>query len=521
MTVTHEPASPALRGEPASPALSGRIRTQPSRLLQAEVLKPQFDYEVRRLLPHYLEIEKALLAEYLRLGLIQSADAALIAGLLDQINARTLIADPKANMSDIALAIERYVESRLPDPVPAWHVDRSRNDYQAAAQLMFGRAELARLALELRTFGLSAHRRALATVELPMPGQTHFQAAQITSPGFHLAALVEEVVGSLRRLLAVYDEIDVCPLGAGAMAGQELDWDCPRLAELTGFARPLRHALVAVASRSWVLRIAGELALLGVVLSRFATDFIIWGSSDSGFIDLPDEFSGLSSAMPQKKNFTILERIRGRTAHLAAYHADFVLGQRNTPFTNLVEVSKEAGSGLWPLLQTTRSVLRLFRAVIDEVRFQADRLRAAAAREFLGGFTLANLLTLRAGVPYRQAQVVAGGYIVEAMARGLSPQAPDAALLAEVARGRGYEISLSEAELGRVFSVDEGLSAKRTPGSANPRAVRGLLAEQGADLAFLGREWTARRKVLSEARRRLAAILSRTASEAAKDGTNP
>ncbi len=61
---------------------------------------------------------------------------------------------------------------------------------------------------------------------------------------------------------------------------------------------------------------------------------------------------------------------------------------------------------------TLGSVLRLFGAVLENLRFREDRMREACESEYLGGFTLANLLTLRAGVPWRTAQVVAGRYIV-------------------------------------------------------------------------------------------------------------
>jgi argininosuccinate lyase len=69
-----------------------------------------------------------------------------------------------------------------------------------------------------------------------------------------------------------------------------------------------------------------------LILSRFCTDLSLWGSNEYGFLDLPDTFASISSAMPHKKNFTILERIRGETAHLATLHLDFLLGQRSTPY---------------------------------------------------------------------------------------------------------------------------------------------------------------------------------------------
>jgi argininosuccinate lyase len=487
--------------------LSGRIDAAPSEVWHDEVLAPQFEYELRHLLPHYLAIEKVLLLEYRRLALLDGAQCAAIAARLHEITPESITADPLANTSDIAFAIERHVTGGPVEPPPAWHADRSRNDLQATAQLMFVREQVLSLVEALLVLDGTAARLAVDTAELPMPGYTHLQAAQIITPGFWLAALCAEVQRTLHRLVLSYQELDAAPLGAGAMAGQELPWDRQRMAALLGFGAPQPHALVAVASRGAALSVAADLSGLGVALSRFCTDLMTWGSSEYRFIDLPDALSGISSAMPQKKNFPILERIRGRTAHLCSLHLDMAIGQRNTPYTNMVEVSKEAGAHLFGLFETARSLLRLFTTVLDELRFDAEAMRAACEREYLGGFTLANLLTLRAGVPWRQAQVIAGRYVVAAIERDLPPAKPDGALLVSIAAEAGYQVGDGEALgavlLAEAFSVPGALQAKRSAGSTNPRAVIELLDAQRREHDELAVWVQARRAVLRQAAEKL------------------
>lgn len=472
--------------------LSGRVKDGPSELLRTEVLDPQFRYEVDTLLPYYVAIEKALLAEYVRMELLSAEQASGIEALLDSVTQETMIARGQASMSDVAFTLERHVEDGLAVPVPAWHVDRSRNDYQACAQLLFGRARLVDVAETLLEFGRSAHRLAGRHTEQPMPGYTHLQAAQVISPGFYLAAVSELVLHGLRRLLYTYDGIDACPLGAGAMSGQELAWDRERLARLLGFQRVESLALTSVAHRGWTLEITAEFGNLGVALSRFATDLMAWGSSAYGYLDLPDELSGVSSAMPQKKNFPVLERIRGRLAHLSAFHLDTVLGQRNTAFANSVEVSKEAGSLLPQAFDAFESVLRLFSTVLGQVRFDAERMTEACEREFLGGFALANRLTLTERVPWRRAQVIAGRYIVAAMAAGLWPAQTDPDLLGRTAVESGVELADPGAALEGVFDVRGALWSPRSSGSTHPHAVAEVLETQAGELARLAEEWARR-----------------------------
>ncbi|GIV95399.1 MAG: argininosuccinate lyase [Herpetosiphonaceae bacterium] len=466
-------------------SLTGRIASGPSDVLIDEVLRPQFDYELANLLPDYLLIEQALLAEYVRLEVLTADDARRIAGLLAAITPELLMAKAALSMTDIAFAIETMVMQQLQPDVPRWHVDRSRNDLQACAQLMGGRRQLLMVADGLRALIKTAIDLAGRTTHIPMPGYTHYQAAQVITPGFYFSAFAGQMLRSLEQLLAIYRVINECPLGAGALSGQDLPWDRERLALLLGFERAQPHALPSVASREWALRISAELAILGTTLSRFVTDLLLWGSSGYGFIDLPDQLAGISSAMPQKKNFPVLERIRGRTAHMSALFVDLAMGQRSTPFTNLVEVSKEAGANLMLQLMSARSTLRLLSLVLEHLRFREDRLRAACEEEFFGGFRLANTLTLEYGLPYRRAQVLAGRYIMAAMERDLKPMDVDPSLLAEICAAEGYAVDMDSSTLQHIFAVETNVIEKQSAGSTSPPAVEELLKSQREQLRAL------------------------------------
>jgi argininosuccinate lyase len=487
--------------------LTGRIAATPSAVWHEEVLAPQFAYDVEHLLRHYVAIEKVLLLEYRRMGLVDAAGVATIAARLDTLRAERLGADPAGNLSDLSFAVERHITSGSGEVFAAWHADRSRNDAQACAQLLAAREQLADAALDLIAFGRATTALAATGVEEPMPGYTHGQAAQVVTPGFYLAALSAETLAASRRLLRTYDEIDASPLGAGAMAGQELGWDRDRMAALLGFRGTQPHALVAVASRGWALSIATDVAAFGVALSRFATDLMAWGGSQYGFVELPDELAGISAAMPQKRNYPVLERIRGRSAHLVSYAFDLATGQRNTPYANSVEVPKEAGRHLRTLLDTLRSTLRLARAVMENLTFRADRMRAACEREYLGALTLANRLTLSAGIPWRTAQVVAGRYVTAATRQGRTPAEPDGALLEAIAAEAGYPLAGADRLMAEAFDVDAGLRAKTSAGSTHPDRVRELLEDQEREYAGLSGSWRERAAVVSAAAARLEAEL--------------
>lgn len=487
--------------------LTGRINAAPHAFLHEWVLEPQFRYELEHLFRWYILIEKVLLLEYERMGLLKKETVADVATILKQMTPETLIADPKMNMSDISFAIEQYVSQRVTKSMHNWHVDRSRNDLQACAQLLFCRDQVLSLVELFFVFAHTVHHLALKNTTVIMPGYTHYQAAQVISVGFYLAALSEQGIALLKRLLTVYDEINLCPLGAGAMAGQQLLWDRYFMAKLLGFAGPQRHALISVASRDWVLKVAGEFSIFSIAISRFVTDFISWGSSAYGFIELPDELSSISSAMPQKKNYPILERIRGKASHISAFYLDFMQGQHNTPYMNLVEVSKEAGSYLISLFRTIQLIVQLFIIVVEHVHFRKDQMKAACEQKYIGGFTLANYLTLQENIPYRTSQAIAGYYIAEAMRNDIKPWQVDSALLQSAGRFYGYQVHLPDEVLQSIFNVEKDLHRKQSLGSSNPNAVEALLAFQQEEIETLRIQWDQRRKSVEDAYQQIDCLL--------------
>lgn len=480
--------------------LTGRLTETPDDFITREFLAPQFRHEATHLFEWYVLIEKALLCEYRRLGVVSSRQVSQLAAALGGLTSEGLIDGADEALTDIALAMETSVVAALREPVPTWHVDRSRNDLQACAQLLYGRDQVIEIAAMLVQLAEVACERAAQDVTSPMPGYTHMQSAQVITPGFYLSAVVEHALRVLSRLLSTYDRINFSPLGAGPMAGQELGWDRVWLARAVGCVGPVPHALAAVASRDWLLDVAADIACAGVGLSRFLTDLMVWSSSAYGLVELPDELAGISAAMPQKKNYPLLERLRGRTAHLTAFHVDFATGQRNTPYSNMVEVSKEAGLHAGEMFAAIRTVLAGVTVVVGNLRWRTDRMRTACDEDYFGGFSLANELTLKAGVPWRTAQIIVGRYVTIVLAEGQGrADFRNPAALRTAAAEAGYPLDDPGSYLTDSVDLDAQLRVKVSSGSTSPASVTALLAEQRIRLDALSAEWNARRTAVREA----------------------
>lgn len=457
---------------------TGRLMEHPNTYIHDELLYPQFQYEIKNLLVYYIAIEKVMSIEYERMGILSSEDLHSILEALDRITDHSLVADPSKNMTDILFAIEQNVKSNISSDIVAWHLDRSRNDVQATAQLMFARDQLLEIITDLNLLADCIQPLAMEHTSTQMPGYTHYQSAQIISVGFYFSGVLEQISQVVERLCFHWRSIDECPLGSGAMAGLELPWDRERMATMLGFEKCCRHALKGIASKDFMLLIGAELSNASVTFSRFITDFMNWGSSDYRFFDLPDNLCSISSAMPQKKNFTILERIRGKFAHIPAYYMDIVMGQQRTPYTNMVETSKEGGNQFSILMATMSTAIQLLTHVVPNMKFDAVHMNERCKVEFFGGFSLANQLTLKFNISYREAQILAGKYITFMIDQHRIPEDVDAEYLQLLCVEAGYSVEISSTMLKQCFSTDEALLTKRSKGSTHPDEVLYLLSLQ-------------------------------------------
>ncbi|MDW4525512.1 lyase family protein [Rossellomorea marisflavi] len=470
--------------------LTGRITKEPNSFINQHILEPHFAFELEHLTNHYIEIELVMNREYERLGLINHEERLALDEALKKVDISVIQADPSQNMSDMSFAIEKFVESQLDSCVPVrWHSDRSRNDVQSCAQAMFLKEQVVELEQKVEDLIGILINRSQESTKLPLPGKTHYQPAQVITPAFYFLSIVEELTHIRKVLLNVFDYIDQCPLGSGAMAGLEYAWDRQRMAEELGFRKPKDTALASIASKQGILEVAAAQGNLGVLISRLATDLMDW--LIDGYIDLPDELSGISSAMPQKKNYPIMERIRGQNAHMITFYTGIALSQKNTPFTNLVETAKEGGKYVGELFHTSKVNLSLMRIVLENLSFIEEKMLDDCSKGFFGGFAFANHLTREYDVPNRKAQSIVGEIIRTAIEKGVSPSGVENVLVQEVCHKHGYSIRMDQESILALFSIPHNVN-KQTSGSTNPASVEALLHEYLAVNHEIGQRWEKR-----------------------------
>jgi argininosuccinate lyase len=305
--------------------------------------------------------------------------------------------------------IHSYVELRLIEragPVGGkLHTGRSRNDQVATDVRLWLREQAAALDEALAALIRAAADRAEAEVEVLMPGYTHLQPAQPLRWSHWLLSHAWAWQRDRARLADLLERVNVLPLGSGALAGCPFPIDRTALARDLGFAQVSPNSIDAVSDRDFIAEFLFWAALLGVHLSRWAEDLILWSSREFGFVTLADAYSTGSSLMPQKKNPDALELLRGKSGRLVGALIALLTTLKGLPsaYDKDLQEDKEP---LFDAVDTLALALPAAQGVLETLSIHPERMMAALGDELLAT-DLADAL-VRRGVPFRQSHHLVG-----------------------------------------------------------------------------------------------------------------
>jgi len=227
----------------------------------------------------------------------------VLAQLLERVQAGSFV--PKDQDEDVHSSLERgIIEIAGADLGGKLRAGRSRNDQIATlirSYLMDEAVVIENLVRELIEVITDRAQEHLGSA---IPGRTHMQHAQPVLLSHHLLAHAWPLVRDLERLRDWRVRANVSPYGAGALAGSSLGLDPNLVANELGFAATTQNSIDGTSARDVVSEFTFVMSLIGINLSRFAEEIIIWATAEFGYIKLDDAYSTGSSIMPQKKKGT-------------------------------------------------------------------------------------------------------------------------------------------------------------------------------------------------------------------------
>jgi len=319
-------------------------------------------------------------------------------------------------LEDIHMNIESRLSEKIGEAGKRLHTGRSRNDQVALDIRLYLRDEIVEISAYLDLLIDALIEQAEKNIEVIMPGYTHLQTAQPILFSHHLMAYVEMFRRDRGRMEDCLRRMDVCPLGAGALAGTTFPIDREHVAEQLDFPGVTRNSLDSVSDRDFALEFLAASSILMMHLSRFSEELILWSTSEFRFIDLSDGFCTGSSIMPQKKNPDVPELVRGKTGRVYGNLMALLTVMKGLPLAYNKDMQEDK-EPLFDTIDTVKGSLKIFVDMIRELRVNATRMRAAAAGGYSTATDVADYL-VRKGMPFRDAHEVVGKSVAYCIATG-------------------------------------------------------------------------------------------------------
>lgn len=202
---------------------------------------------------------------------------------------------------DIHMNIERILHSLIGDEANKLHTGRSRNDQVALDMHLYLRQHILQFVKQLSEINQVLLQLAETNIDVIMPGYTHLQRAEPVRFSHHMMAYFNMFYRDTQRLIDSFSRVNICPLGAGALAGSGVLVDRNYVAQLLNFEGIYTNSLDAVSDRDFVAEFLFNASLIMMHFSKLSEEIILWCSQEFAFIELDDQFCTGSSMMPQKK----------------------------------------------------------------------------------------------------------------------------------------------------------------------------------------------------------------------------
>ena len=336
-----------------------------------------------------------------------SADA-LTSGLDELLAELDRIGGPPATSDDedVHSYVERELTERIGDHGRRLHVARSRNDQVATDFRLYCKGFCLRLATAVLELLDVLGQRAEEEAETVAPGFTHLQVAQPVTLGHYFLALFEMHRRDVDNILYAYTMADVCPLGAGALAGVSFDVDREYVAAELCFSQVARNSLDAVSDRDFVSAVLQACVTLSGHLSRWAEDLVIWASPGFAMVRFDDAFATGSSMLPQKLNPDVAELTRAKAGAIAGAAVGWQATLKGVPLSYALDMQEDKRA-VFRVEDDVLAALRALTGALRTLTVNRERMAEVASLGHPTAIEIADYLTER-GVPFRDAHAAVG-----------------------------------------------------------------------------------------------------------------
>ncbi len=388
-----------------------------------------------------------------------------ISGILEDVERGKLMIG--SEYEDIHSFVEATLIDRIGDVGKKLHTGRSRNDQVALDMRLYTRKEVVNIKNLVKDLLLVLHDLMKQHIDTYMPGFTHLQKAQPITLSHHFGAYMEMFKRDYGRLCDIYERMNYCPLGAGALAGTTYPLDRELTAELLGFRGATLNSMDSVSDRDYLIELLSAMATIMMHLSRFSEEIIIWNSNEYQFVELDDAYSTGSSIMPQKKNPDIAELVRGKTGRVYGALMQILTTMKGIPLAYNKDMQEDK-EFTFDAIDTVKGCLALFTGMIKTMTVNKSVMESSAKNGFTNATDAADYL-VNHGIPFRDAHGIVGQLVLYCIERNIS--------LEEMSIEEYKKISpVFEKDIYEAISLKTCVEKRETIGAPGRKAMEQVIA---------------------------------------------
>jgi argininosuccinate lyase len=447
----------------------------PARIYKENVLADCFEDAKRYFLEAYHEVDLAHAIMLAEQKIITETELRALLTTLRKLDFDSIRrAEYDGSFEDLFYYLQREITRNCdPDTAGKLHTARSRNDIDVTIYRLYLRRQTLRLLRE--TMNLRANFLNLVAQhhESLIPAYTHTQPAQPSTLAHFLLAMAENLGRDIKRLHRAFDNMNLCPLGAGAITTTGFPINRHRVAELLGFYAPTVNSYGSIASVDYFTETLGATSALLVNVGKFAQEFLLMATMEFNVIRLPDSYVQGSSIMPQKRNPVAIEHIRAIASKALGQSLGVITSVHNTPFGDINDVEDDLQPLIYNAIRDATRAVALFAGTIQSATFNLETLRRRAGENFITVTELADTIVRRENLSFRIAHSIVAKSVHAAIEQGGEITHP---ILQTAAREiLGHELSLSAADLQQTLSPENFVSIRTIYGGPAPEETRRAL----------------------------------------------
>ena len=383
----------------------GRFDSAPADAMAALSKSVHFDW---RLAPYEIEVNLIHLKNLVDQGVVSKENGKKIENAL--LDLAKDIGSGSFKYTDIDedvhSAIERGLTERCGEVGGAIRAGRSRNDVVVTDFKLYLIDHLLEIASQISAMAKVINTQAANNLDVIAPGFTHTQHAQPITFAQELSKHSHALLRDIDRIFDWLKRNSFSPFGAGALAGSSIQPNPDKVAKDLGFSGPMANSIDAVGDRDFAAEALFNLAMLGVHLSKIGEEFVLWSSTEFGWVKIADAYSTGSSIMPQKKNADIAELARGKSGRFIGNLTSLLVVLKGLPFAYNRDLQEDKE----PVFDSVDQLLILLPAItgmIETAQFNSAVISKGAADGFSLATEIADFIAKKQ-IPFATAHEVAG-----------------------------------------------------------------------------------------------------------------